>query len=185
MKLNYTEAEIVAGCQRQERKFQQLLFDKFYKRMYSVCTRYVNTNFEAEDVVLNGFMKAFSNISKFQGGSLEGWVRRIMVNEALQQLRNTKLFTTSMEVFETLPEPDYGRHDDHLEAEDLMNMLHQLPAGYRTVFNLFAIEGFNHAEIAQMLGISENTSKSQLSRARALLQKMLIEREPAYSTREV
>ncbi len=113
---------------------------------------------------------------KFEG-SFEGWIRRIMVNESLTYLRKNKNMQLSVDIEMANREPDYANIDEHLETEDLMNLVQSLPDGYRTVLNLYAIEGFNHKEIAEKLEISENTSKSQLSRARALLKSRLIEAE--------
>ncbi len=150
-----------------------MVFDKFSRRMYAVCLRYANSNFEAEDLMITGFTKVFENIHKFKGeGSFEGWIRRIMVNECLMQIRKSQPLYVELSGTES---------DDKLtdaampnaDAEELMELLERLPTGYRTVFNLYAIEGYKHEEIAEMLGISENTSKSQLSRARAMLQRWI------------
>lgn len=130
---------------------------------------------EAEDILVTGFMKVFDRIDQFKGeGSFEGWIRRIMVNEALTHLRRNRSVYLETEIEQADREPDYNRLDDHLEAEDLLKMIEALPPGYRIVFNMYAIDGYSHKEIAEQLGISENTSKSQLSRARSFLQRMLV-----------
>lgn len=133
---------------------------------------------EAEDVMVTAFTKVFEKINQFKGdGSFEGWIRRIMVNESLTYLRRHKSMYLETEIEAADREPDYGSLQNELEAEDLRKLIADLPTGYRIVFNLYAIDGFSHQEIAEQLGITESTSKSQLSRARALLQKRLIELE--------
>lgn len=172
------EEELIKGCLKRERGAQQQLFDQYSSKMYALCYRYVRHAMEAEDILVTAFTKVFDRIEQFKGeGSFEGWIRRIMVNEALTFLRKsrTMYLETDLEVADR--EPDYDRLSDHLEAEDLMKMIQELPAGYRLVFNMYAIDGYSHKEIAEQLGISENTSKSQLSRARVYLQKVLAEND--------
>jgi RNA polymerase sigma-70 factor (ECF subfamily) len=133
---------------------------------------------EAEDLLIMAFTKVFEKIDQFKGdGSFEGWIRKIMVNEALSFLRKNRsmYLETDLEVADR--EANYENLSDHLEAEDLINMIQELPPGYQIVFNMYAIDGYSHREIADHLGISENTSKSQLSRARTYLQKLLKDRE--------
>lgn len=146
--------------------------------MFAVCRRYVIELQEAEDILICGFTKAFKKIDQFKGeGSFEGWVRRIMVNEALTYIRRNKSMYLEVEIEKAGLEPDYQQMNTQLEVEDLQKLIDRLPTGYKTVFNLYAIEGFSHKEIATELGISENTSKSQLSRARNHLKKLLLELE--------
>lgn len=146
--------------------------------MYSVCRRYVMQLQEAEDILVCGFTKVFQKLNQFKGqGSFEGWVRRIMVNEALTFIRRNKSMYLEVEIEKASREPDLNKLSDQLEVEDLEKLIDRLPMGYKTVFNLYAIEGFSHKEIAEKLGISENTSKSQLSRARVHLQKLLLNAE--------
>ena len=170
-----TEAELIKGCLRREREAQKRLFDTYSPPMYALCFRYLKDTMQAEDVVVRAFAKILDRISQYKGeGSFEGWIRKVVVNEALVLLRkNRSLFVeTDLEAAEL--EPNYQSLSDHLEAEDIMNMIRDLPEGYRTVFNLYANDGYSHKEIAEQLGISENTSKSQLSRARNHLKKLLI-----------
>lgn len=165
-----TLQDIVAGCSRKEGWAQKALYDQYAKGFYAVCVRYVKDEDTAEDILVKAFMRILDKIDQYSGkGSFEGWMRRIVVNEALGFLRSTKHLQQEVDI----QYADYTVHQeqDHLQAEDLMAMVQALPAGYRAVFNLYAIEGYNHAEIAEQLGISENTSKSQYSRARKLLQK--------------
>ena len=129
---------------------------------------------EAEDVLVTAFTKVFDRIHQFKSeGSFEGWIRRITVNESLTWLRQHKFMQVETDIEAADFEPDYQLLEDHLQAEDLMKMINDLPAGYKVVFNLYAIQGYSHKEIGEMLGINENTSKSQLSRARVYLQKQL------------
>jgi RNA polymerase sigma factor (sigma-70 family) len=170
------EEELIKGCMRRERVAQQQLFDLYSSKMYGLCFRYVRHAMEAEDIMVTAFTKIFERIHQFKGeGSFEGWIRRVMVNEALTHLRRARTMYLETELEQADREPDFSKLSDHLEAEDLMNMIQQLPAGYRVVFNMYAIDGYSHKEIAEQLGISENTSKSQLSRARVYLQKILAE----------
>ncbi len=178
IKRSKTEERLLEDCRKGDRKAQRDVYEKYSGLMFSVCRRYISEPEAAEDVLVCGFMKVFSKIDQFKSeGSFEGWVRRIMVNESLTYIRKNKSLYMQVEIENAEREPDYSQLSDHLEEEDLMKMINRLPAGYRTVFNLYAIEGFSHKEIAEQLGISENTSKSQLSRARAHLQKLLIEAE--------
>lgn len=173
------EEELIKGCLRRDRNAQQQLYDLYSAKMYGLCYRYVRHAMEAEDILVTAFTKVFERIAQFKGeGSFEGWIRRIMVNEALTYLRKSRSMYLETELEQADREPDYDRLGDHLEAEDLMKMIQELPAGYRLVFNMYAIDGYSHKEIAEHLGISENTSKSQLSRARVYLQKMLAESDP-------
>lgn len=146
--------------------------------MFALCRRYIGQVDAAEDVLICGFTKVFQKIDQFKGeGSFEGWIRRIMVNEALSHIRKNKSMYLEVEIEYAEREPDFGLLAGQLEAEDLQKLIDKLPSGYKTVFNLYAIEGFSHKEIGDQLGISENTSKSQLSRARKHLQTVLVESE--------
>ncbi|MDZ7934771.1 MAG: sigma-70 family RNA polymerase sigma factor [Emticicia sp.] len=170
------EYDLAKAVQRQDPKAQTRLYEKFSSKMLAVCTRYVGDKMEAEDVMIDGFMRIFDKIDQFTfQGSFEGWVRRIMVNEALMYVRSKKMIIVDLE-YATEETSDSSFSTD-LEAADLMKLIEELPVGYRTVFNLYAIEGYNHLEIAEMLGISEGTSKSQLSRARVMLQAKLVKLE--------
>ena len=172
------EDELIKGCLKRDRNAQQALYDLYSSKMYALCYRYVRHAMEAEDVLVMAFTKIFDRIEQFKGeGSFEGWIRRVMVNEALTHLRKSRAMYVETELEQADREPDYDRLSDHLEAEDLQKMIQELPPGYRLVFNLYAIDGYSHKEIAEQLGITENTSKSQLSRARTYLQKILMEND--------
>jgi RNA polymerase sigma-70 factor (ECF subfamily) len=173
-----TEEDLIAGCIKQKASAQRALFDKYSGRMLSLCRRYVKDVLEAEGVMITAFTKIFERIEQFTGeGNFEGWMKRIMVNESLQYLRKHKNMSLNMDIEEAHHLPNFDAMEDHLQTEDLMQMISELPVGYRTVFNLYAIEGYSHKEIAEQLNINENTSKSQLSRARVHLQKRLAEME--------
>ncbi|MDN3708408.1 RNA polymerase sigma factor [Myroides ceti] len=174
--LHKKEEQLIALVKKQDRASQKKMFDQFAPKMLGVCRQYVKNIHDAEDVMLCGFMKVFQNIHQFEHkGSFEGWIRKIMVFESISFLRSRKemLFTEEVSYKETLTE-------DHLsfyETEALQHMIDTLPAGCKTVFILYVIEGYKHQEIAEMLMISEGTSKSQLANARKLLQNQLKKKE--------
>ncbi|MDZ7608341.1 MAG: RNA polymerase sigma factor [Cyclobacteriaceae bacterium] len=172
------EIDLVEGCKRQSPQAQRLLYDRYSGTMLSLCRRYIWSIAEAEDVMVTGFARIFSAIHQYEGkGSFEGWMKRIVINEALGYLRKNKTMYLETDIEAADRQPDYERAESTLEAEDLMKMIGALPPGYRTIFNLYAIEGYSHKEIGELLGINENTSKSQLSRARVYLQKKIVESE--------
>ena len=172
------EYDLAKAVQKQDPKAQTRLYEKFSSKMLAVCTRYVGDKMEAEDVMIDGFMRVFDKINQFTfQGSFEGWIRKIMVNEALMYVRSKKMIIVDLEY--AIEEPNESLFSTDLEAADLMKIIEELPIGYRTVFNLYAIEGYNHQEIGEMLGISEGTSKSQLSRARVMLQAKIMKSEVA------
>lgn len=162
-------------CKVQDRKAQALLYNYFSKKMYAVCMRYAQTTLEAEDILQNSFVKVFTKHDMYNGvGSLEGWIKKIIVNTAIETFRKNKLhFAESLDHSEVI-QIQSDLTSDHTSYKDLMQLIQQLPLGYRTVFNMYAIEGYSHKEIGQMLGISEGSSKSQLSRARQWLQTKII-----------
>lgn len=169
------ENELIRKCKRQDAKAQHELYSKYAAVMLGLCRRYVKEIQEAEDVMIKGFMKVFGKIETFEGsGSFEGWMKRIMIHESLSYLRRNKSMYLETEIEEVDKEPDFDRLSHNLEVQDLMDMIDELPSGYKTIFNLYAIEGYSHREIAELLEISVNTSKSQLSRARMHLQKKLL-----------
>lgn len=141
--------------------------------MFGVCRRYIKNEQDAEDVMINGFFKVFTKIEQFnEKGSFEGWIRRIMVNESLMFLRKYNM-NLSIELNETQAVTEMDA-DSQIREEDILKLLDYLPIGYRTVFNLYVIEGFSHKEIAEQLGVSVNTSKSQLIKARKKLQQLIL-----------
>ena len=169
------EQEMIEGCKKGDRHAQKLLYDRFSGKMFAVCCRYVKDQMEAEDVLVTAFTKILDRIGQYKGdGSFEGWIRRVIVNESLSYLRRNKSMYLETDIDAADLEPNYERLESQLEAEDLLKLISELPSGYRIVFNLYAIDGYSHKEIGNQLGINESTSKSQLSRARSLLQKRLI-----------
>lgn len=172
------ESELIEGCKRKNRSAQKTLYEQLSGKMFSLCCRYVKDKMEAEDVLVTSFTKIFERISQFKGeGSFEGWVRKIVVNESLSYLRKNKSMYLETDLAAANYEPNLVSLGNELEAEDLLKLVAELPPGYRIVFNLYAIDGYSHKEIAEQLGINENTSKSQLSRARSHLQAKLLEIE--------
>ena len=170
-----TEQELVEGCLSGRQKYQEELFRRYSGKMLGVCLRYARHRMEAEDVLQDAFVKVFEHLPQFGfKGSLEGWIRRIVVNTAIKTF-DRKSFTHEQIGIEpgwdapsSVPPGDIS-----LSEQDLLALVNRLPDGYRVVFNLFAIEGYNHQEIAEMLGIQESTSRSQLVKARKQLQEQL------------
>ncbi len=170
-----TDEELVKGCIENIPSCQKLLFERFSRKMMGVCLRYAGRSEEAEDMLQNGFIKIFEKLSTFRGtGSLEGWIRRIMVNESLAYLRKNKAMQMNIDIEDAKYKVPGNSHvGESMNEKDLLKIIQQLPAGFRTVFNMYAIEGYSHKEIAEALGISEGTSKSQYSRAKTHLQQIL------------
>lgn len=171
------ESALVKKCIEGDARAQRTLFEKFAPKMLGVCMRYAKNTDQAEDVLQDGFVKVFTKLSKYSGnGSLEGWIRRIIVNTALDEIRRNVKFQSNVNVDDVDYKLEVNSHIlEGLAAQDLMKIVNDLPDGYRVVFNMFAIEGFSHKDIAMQLNISENTSKSQYSRARAYLKVKLEE----------
>lgn len=168
------EDDLIKGCRGRNSSAQRKLYDLYSPKMYALCHRYVRNPAEAEDILVTAFMKVFEKIDQFKGeGSFEGWIRKIVVNEALTALRKNRNMALETDIEAADWDPRSLEFIDHLQVQDLIEMIAQLPAGYRVVFNMYAIDGYSHKEIAEHLRISENTSKSQLSRARAHLRKLL------------
>jgi len=172
----YDENSIILKCIKKDPKAQRLLYEKYAPKMLGVCRRYLTGLEEAEEALSNGFIKVFTNLENFGNkGSFEGWIRKIMVRECLMYLRSKKNFVTYTD---TMERHDVGLefHTDlELDTDELLLLIDELPVGYKSVFNLYAIEGYKHHEIATMLQISESTSKTQLLRARKLLQQRIME----------
>jgi len=177
MKLNTglsDQEQLIAGCKEGKPWAQKKIFELYASCMLSVCIRYVNDRETARDLLQDGFIKLFTKIDTFSSiGSFAGWVRRIFVTTSLEYLRQNDALKQGLpiEEFSNLIITNEVTVLDKISADDLMDCVAKLPVGYRTVFNLFAIEGYTHTEIAEMLGISESTSRSQFMRARNILQK--------------
>ena len=171
-----TDLELIEGCRHEQRLAQKAFFDRFSPRMFGVCKRYIRQREDAEDALIEALYKAIANIHTYKSeGSFDGWVRRIVVNECLMFLRKQHNFKMVAELDD--------RHNaiadteinitDQLAGQDILALLDKLPTGYRTVFNLYVIEGYKHREIGEILNISINTSKSQLILAKDKLRQML------------
>jgi len=164
------EAQLIKKAAKHQRNAQHQLYEMHAPKMLSVCRRYIKDLHFAEEVMLNGFMKVFTNLNNFKfEGSFEGWIRRIMVNESISFLRREKQIFFTEEI-KSYTEESWNNINTELEVEQIQSLIDSLPEGYKMVFVLYAVEGYKHGEIAKMLGISESTSKSQLFKARKLLQ---------------
>jgi RNA polymerase sigma factor (sigma-70 family) len=142
------DEDLIKGCLKRDRSAQKQLYERYSPKMYSICYRYVKDRMLAEDILVSAFMKVFDKIDQFKNeGSFEGWVRRIIVNESLTNLRKTRSMYIETDLEEAEREPDYDQLSDHLEAEDLLKLIAQLPPGYGIVFNLYAIDGYSHKVI--------------------------------------
>ncbi len=174
-----SEEQIIAGCIAGKRHERNMLYKKYASKMHGVCLRYTINKAEAEDILMEGFMKIYSNIKTFRNdGSFEGWLKRIIINTAITHYRkNNKYHFIDIEQIE-LSEMEDSQEENDIEEmqfskEEMLNVIQQLPEGYKMVFNLFVFENYSHKEIAEMLEISENTSKTQLLKARKWLRNKL------------
>ena len=171
---NTPESDLIKGCMEGNRRLQEELYSRFSPRMYAVCLRYAGNAEEAEDILQESFIKVFKKLDSFRSeGSFEGWVRRIFVNTAIEHFRRKRYLMPVTEKEENTIEGKYVSVLDELAEKDILALVQELSPGYRTVFNMYVVEGYTHKEIADMLGISEGTSKSQLSRAKVILQDMV------------
>jgi RNA polymerase sigma-70 factor (ECF subfamily) len=169
-----SDSDLIAGCIRGDRKMQYELYQRYSPKMFGVCLRYAGNTEEAEDVLQEGFIKIFKKIDSFRSeGSFEGWIRRIFVNTAIEHFRRKSYLQPITEREESTVEGKYVSVLDSLAEKDIIKLVQQLSPGYRTVFNMYVVEGYTHKQIADILGISEGTSKSQLSRAKIILQDLV------------
>jgi RNA polymerase sigma-70 factor (ECF subfamily) len=170
--LHQEEKELIELAVENNRHAQQKIYSKFSPKMLSVCRQYIKDLHQAEDIMITAFMKVFTSLKNFEHkGSFEGWIRRIMINECISYIRVQKKVTFIED--ETYFEESFNNIESKFSVEDIQTLIDSLPDGYKMVFNLYAIEGFKHHEIASMLGINEGTSKSQLSHARKMLQEQI------------
>ena len=164
------------GCRRFEARAQKALYERLAPKMLAVCARYARSTPDAEDILQDGFIKVFQKIDNYSGkGSLEGWIRSIIVRTAIDYYRKTKKQEKEVDIDEQFTDELSEEMVDQLNVDYLLGVIQSLPSGYRMIFNLFAIEGYTHKEIAKQLGINESTSRSQYTRARALLKKRISE----------
>lgn len=174
----YTEKKLITLCKKKDRRAQKYLFDSQAPVMLTLCKRYIGDHSTAEEIMIIGFMKVFEKLEQYKDkGSFQGWIRRVMVTTCLEWIRKNKNIYKELDVDEVEYMIDIQEISDALEVNEILDLINELPQGYRTVFNLHAIEGYNHEEIGEMLEISPNTSKSQLSRARKLLQSIILNNE--------
>jgi RNA polymerase sigma-70 factor (ECF subfamily) len=175
MKIELSEKTLLEGCVKNDRKSQESLYRLYAGEMYRICLAYEPDRDDAKDILQQGFLKVFRSIRNYNGsGSLKGWVRRIISNTAIDYYRRKRAggYTISLDELNDYAEPA-GDEKDPQVGEDLLREVERLPEGARLVFNLYAIEGYGHREIADKLGITEGTSKSQLNRARRILKERL------------
>lgn len=174
---HYSDTELVKECLKGKDRAQYELYQRFSYTMFGVCTRYAGNREEAEDILQESFLKVFKSLSSYQPiGPLGGWIRRIVINTALENYRKKKFETLQLDnQFSNLNMNQDDSVLDELALADLTKLIQELPIGYRTVFNLYAVEGYMHSEIASMLDISEGTSKSQYSKAKNVLREKIID----------
>ncbi len=170
------DEQIIEGCANQEKKAQQMLYDKYSRFLLGVCLRYASDKAEAEDILQDSFLKIFFSIKDYSGtGSFAGWMRKIAVNTAITHYHKNLKYRYHVEIDEyvSVETGTSSFEESFFTSEELYIVLNELPAGYRMIFNLYAVEGYKHKEIGEMLGIDTNTSKSQYSRAKAVLRTKL------------
>ncbi len=175
----YTIPELINGCLNNKPKMQEMLYKQFAAKMLGVCMRYATDKMEAEDMLQNGFVKIFNKLGDFRGeGSFEGWIRRIIVHTSIEYYRKHHKMMQTVE-FETAGEEQSVAPlaVSNLGVQDLLILIQQLSPGYKLVFNLYAIDGYSHKEISEIVGITEGASKSQLSRARTILKERILKME--------
>lgn len=171
------EKQLIKACINNDSKAQRLLYEKYDARFFAVCKRYFTDIQQAEDALVKGFLKIFQNLQHYSfEGSFEGWMRRIMINECLMELRKNKIFHLNVDDYSSSISSNQEA-SQQIEEDDVMKLLDYLPNGCRLVFTLYVIEGYKHKEIAESLGITEGTSKSQLNLAKTKLKEMLSKNE--------
>jgi RNA polymerase sigma-70 factor (ECF subfamily) len=181
-----TEEAILEGCRKNNAAAQKALYEKFSAKMLVVCYRYAHNREDAEDMLQEGLIKVFSQIKTFENrGSLEGWIRRIVVHTCINNLKKNKRFNESVDLIHaTTLQVREESIPSIIQAKEVVECIRMLPIGYRTVLNLYAIEGFSHKEIGSMLDIEESTSRSQYTRAKAMLEDVLIRKRILFKPRE-
>lgn len=172
----YTEKEMAEGCQKRNAKMQKYVFDKFYGLMMGICMRYAPNREEARDMLQEGFVKIFDKVDQCDTNySFIGWMKRVMVNNAIDQYRRDARMPQSDNELILENESVDAEVFSGLGYEEIIRLIQLLPKGYRTVFNLYVIEGYTHREISEKLGVAEGTSKSQLNKAKLMLRKKIEE----------
>ncbi len=174
IQLHNNESKLIQKAIKQNREAQHVLYELYAPKMLSVCRYYIKDVHQAEEVMLNGFFKVFTRLKSYKGeGSFEGWIRRIMVREAISFLRQQKHIEFPAEEIIDYKNDTTNNINSNIEVAEIQQLIDSLPEGYKMVFVMYAIEGYKHYEIADLLGISEGTSKSQLFKARQLLQQKI------------
>jgi RNA polymerase sigma factor (sigma-70 family) len=175
-----SEAEIITGCLKNNRKHQEMLYDRYAAVMYAICIRYTHNRDNALDILQDGFVKVFDRMSSFQGaGSFEGWMKKIFIHTAINYYHKVRHLSEHFQDTTEIPINISDQADaiSKLSEKEILELIAALPDGYRIVFNLYVIEGYDHEEIAQLLGIASSTSRSQLLKARRVLQQKLKEKK--------
>ncbi len=173
-----TDHELISGCINRDRKFQKSLYEKYSGIMYAICLRYCHDRDQALDILQDGFIKVFNKVHTYQSqGSFEGWMKKIFIHTAINHYHKVRHLSENLLFQDEVPDTYSDQHDiiSKLTERELLKLISTLPDGYRMVFNLYVIEGYDHEEIAKMLGITASTSRSQLVKARKTLQKKLKE----------
>ncbi len=171
---NVAETDLIQGCIVKDRKMQEMLYHRFSSKMYAVCLRYCKDADDAQDLLQDGFVKIFNSLHKFRGeGSFEGWIRRIFVNTSIEHFRKSIKANFVADASEVVMEDPAWNALDNLGEKDIIKLIQALSPGYRQVFNMYVVEGYSHKDIADILGITEGTSKSQLARAKTILKRMV------------
>jgi len=174
--MHLSEADIINGCRQKKHRAEKALFDRYHPVLMGICVRYAKSNAEAEDILLMGFTRIYKKINDYSGkGSFEGWMKRIMINVAIDNYRKNRKHYFIEDISDlTTDDTGVDYIPDNFSLGDIIRTIQELPDGYRIVFNLYAIEGYSHKEIAEKLNISESTSKTQLMKARNQLKKKLL-----------
>lgn len=179
--MELSEKQIIKGCIKGDRQAQEMLYQKYSRTMYVVCLRYAKEQLEAEDILQEAFIKVFKQVKNFRGESTIGyWIKRIVINTALNSQRSKLYLYPMVDVDELKESHGQEKSVSDYTMDELLKMINGLPTGSRVIFNLYAIEGYNHQEIAKMLEISEGTSKSQYARAKHLLREQMIKDKKNY-----
>lgn len=174
----HDEFTLINQCLKGEVKSQKRLYDYYSRTMFGICLRYSNGYDDAKDILQDGFVKVYTKLNQFSfSGSFEGWMKRIFINTALEHYRLNKQYMAQGDVDDAIDQVHHDYTVERMSQKEILGIMNSLAPGYRAVLNLFIIEGYSHAEIAEMLGISEGTSKSQLSRARTVLQQEILKRQ--------
>lgn len=182
-KTYHSETDLIQGCIKGKKRAQEQMYKLYAPKMFSICMRYIKAQENAEECLSNGFIKIFNKIdTKRQESSLEGWMRKIIVNECLQFIRKQK--SDYLYLDDLSKEPFNEDIEPNVDAQTIFEAVRMLPSGYRTIFNLYAIENYKHIEIAEHLNISINTSKSQYSKAKKMLQGILVQQGEIHKLKE-